>query len=82
MTKGRIALTAKHARVVADGFATIKEAEAFLGLSRGMIYRLMESGSLQFAKFGKSRRLPWASLRSYAAQCLVDHCEQQVVQID
>ena len=57
--------------VVARGFATIEEAGDFLGLSRAKIYQLMDAGELRFARFGRSRRLPWSSLHDYAERCLV-----------
>jgi excisionase family DNA binding protein len=56
--------------VVAEGFASVKEAEEFLSVSRAKLYVLMETGLLRWAKFGKSRRVPWAALRAYAASCL------------
>jgi excisionase family DNA binding protein len=58
-------------KVVADGFASTREASEFLSVSRSKLYALMDSGDLQFAKFGKSRRVPWQSLRAFAARCLV-----------
>jgi excisionase family DNA binding protein len=54
-----------------DGFASVKQAEAFLSLSRSTVYTLMDQGKLRFAKIGRSRRIPWAALREFAAQCLV-----------
>jgi excisionase family DNA binding protein len=57
---------------VADqGFATIDEAAAFLGLKRSSIYKLMELQDLAFAKFGKARRIPWKAIRAYAERCLI-----------
>jgi excisionase family DNA binding protein len=55
----------------ADGFASIREAEDFLSVSRSTIYKLMDSRELPFAKVGKCRRIPWRSLREYAQKCLV-----------
>jgi excisionase family DNA binding protein len=57
---------------IADqGFATIDEAAHFLGLKRSSVYKLMELQELTFAKFGKSRRIPWKAIRSYAERCLI-----------
>ncbi len=56
---------------VADGFATVEEAADYLGLSRATVYKLMEIGHLPYAKFSKSRRLPWKAMREYAARCMV-----------
>jgi excisionase family DNA binding protein len=55
-----------------DGFATILEAARFLRLGRSSVYRLMDEGKLGYAKFGKSRRIPWRVLRAYAEGCLVE----------
>jgi excisionase family DNA binding protein len=57
--------------LVDDGFATVARACEFLGLSRATLYKLMDTQGLQYAKFGKSRRLPWRALREYAERCLV-----------
>jgi excisionase family DNA binding protein len=57
--------------LAADGFATIEDATQFLRLKRSSIYNLMNSGHLRFAKFGKSRRISWRSLRELAEQSLV-----------
>jgi excisionase family DNA binding protein len=57
--------------MVRDGFAEVSEAQQYLRLSRATIYNLMESGALRFARFGRTRRIPWASLRDYAARNLV-----------
>ena len=53
------------------GFANINEAAVFLRVSRATIYQLMESGELPFAKFGKSRRLPWKGIKEYGRRCLL-----------
>ena len=51
-----------------NGFATIPDAARFLAVSRSTIYKLMYGGDLHSKKIGRSRRIPWASLRSYAEQ--------------
>jgi excisionase family DNA binding protein len=61
----------QHAEVIAEGFATVPEAAVFLNVSRASIYKLMDTGELVYAKFGKSRRLPWRAVREYAKKCLV-----------
>jgi excisionase family DNA binding protein len=60
-----------RAAAVSGGFVTVREAEEFLSLSRAKIYALMDAGELRYAKFGRSRRLPWADLRMFAAESLV-----------
>jgi excisionase family DNA binding protein len=62
---------AKKASLTAEGFADVPEAAEFLGLSRSTIYKLMEDGSLPYAKFGKARRIPWRAVREYGDRCLV-----------
>jgi excisionase family DNA binding protein len=57
--------------IVTDGFADIGGAEKFLTLSRAYIYRLMESGELPYAKFGRARRIPWRALRAFAERSMV-----------
>ena len=57
--------------LVRDGFAEVAEAQAYLRLSRSTIYTLMDRGELPFARFGRTRRIPWRSLRDYAAARLV-----------
>jgi excisionase family DNA binding protein len=58
-------------RMAAEGFASIPEAQKYLNLSRSSIYRLMDDNQLAFARFGRSRRIPLAALRSFAAASIV-----------
>ena len=57
--------------VVNDGFASIEEGCKYLRICRASIYGLMEAGAIAYAKFGKSRRIPWRALKEYAARSLV-----------
>jgi excisionase family DNA binding protein len=54
-----------------DGFVGVREASAFLGLSRAMVYGLMDSQAIPFAKFGRARRIPRRGLVEFARSCLV-----------
>jgi excisionase family DNA binding protein len=54
-----------------EGFATVSQGAEYLGLSRAKLYQLMDARELQYAKFGKSRRIPWRALREYGERCLV-----------
>lgn len=54
-----------------EGFAKIGEAAEFLGVSRAMVYALMERGELVYAKFGRSRRIPRRALVRYAEGAIV-----------
>jgi excisionase family DNA binding protein len=57
--------------VVDEGFASIDEGCKYLRLCRATVYGLMESGALAYAKFGRSRRIPWRALKEYAAHAMV-----------
>lgn len=56
--------------IVSDGLLTIEQTCAFLGLSRGAVYKLMEAGRLPFVKLGRSRRIPRRSVVELAARSL------------
>ena len=58
-------------RAVSEGFASLAEAGNYLRLSRATLYKLMEGGQLAFARFGRSRRVPWTALKEYASRSLV-----------
>jgi excisionase family DNA binding protein len=57
--------------LVSNGLVTIKDASGFLGLSRAMIYKLMDAGRLHFVKIGKSRRIPRQALTNLAKDNLL-----------
>jgi excisionase family DNA binding protein len=54
-----------------ERFVTVREAGAFLGLSRAKIYVMLERGEIRSARFGKSRRIPLQALRDLAASCML-----------
>ena len=56
--------------IVADGLLTIKEAGAFLKVSRATIYTLMDSGDLPFVKIGRARRIPKRAVIEFAQRNL------------
>ncbi|MCX7386569.1 MAG: helix-turn-helix domain-containing protein [Planctomycetales bacterium] len=60
----------KNAELVQDGMALISEGEHFLKIKRSKLYELMDQGRLQYVKIDRSRRIPWAVLRAFAAQNL------------
>jgi excisionase family DNA binding protein len=62
--------------IVADGFATVTESCRFLGVSRATLYKMMDTNDLIYAKFGRSRRLPWTALKEFAGRCLVGAQQQ------
>ncbi len=53
--------------LVEDGLLTVREAAAFLRLSRSNLYALMERGELPFVKLGRSRRIPRRAVIALAA---------------
>jgi excisionase family DNA binding protein len=57
--------------VVADGFLSVPEAAHFLHLSRAKVYQLMDAGQLQYARFGRARRVPKRALVGFAEASLV-----------
>ena len=57
--------------LVGDGLCRVNEAAKFLGISRSMIYKLMEDGSLVYVRIGTGRRVPRQALRELAADNLV-----------
>ena len=49
---------------------TVLEAAEALGVSRSVVYELMDRGDLQNIKIGRSRRIPVASLEEFIARRL------------
>lgn len=68
--------TADKSDLTTEGFADVIQAADYLKLARSSVYKLMDNGELPYAKFGKSRRIPWRALREYAARCLVGELER------
>jgi excisionase family DNA binding protein len=60
-------------RAVSEGFASLREAAEYLSLCRATLYKLMDGGELAYARFGRSRRVPWAALKEYAAKAMAAH---------
>jgi excisionase family DNA binding protein len=57
--------------VVTEGFATVPEGAKLLRLSRATMYGVMDAGDLAYAKFGRSRRIPWRAIREFAERGMV-----------
>jgi excisionase family DNA binding protein len=49
---------------------TVLEAAEALGVSRSVVYELMDSGDLRNIKIGRSRRIPVTSLEEFIAHRL------------
>jgi excisionase family DNA binding protein len=60
----------KSDELIKEGFAEVAEAQDYLRLSRASIYNLMTSGELPFARFGRTRRIPWRALYNFAARSM------------
>ena len=56
--------------LISDGLATVGEASRFLSIGRSKLYCLMDAGELPHCKFGRARRIPWASIHQLAADSL------------
>jgi len=61
--------------LVEEGFLTVLEAASFLGVSRAFVYVEMDRGEIVFSKFGRSRRIPVAALKHYAAERIIGPIE-------
>lgn len=61
------AIEAKRAELVADGLARVVEAAKFLGLSKSMVYDMMNDGTLASVRIGGARRIPRKALIELAA---------------
>jgi excisionase family DNA binding protein len=59
--------------ILDDGFERVADAARFLGVSRSLIYKLLNAGVLPSAKFGNSRRIPIRAVREWAAVNLTQH---------
>ena len=57
--------------LVADGLLNVRQAAAFLGISRTKLYSLMERGELPYVKLGAARRIPKRALIALAARSLI-----------
>lgn len=55
---------------VAEGFASLRQAQQFLDVGRSKLYEMMDKEGLAFASFGRRRKIPWVELRKFAADRL------------
>jgi excisionase family DNA binding protein len=60
-----------HEQLVSEGLQRITEVAKFLGISRSLVYRLIDSGALPTVRIGRSRRIPIRAVREFAATCVV-----------
>jgi excisionase family DNA binding protein len=52
----------------ATAFARASEAAAFLGLSTGMIHKMIGEGKMPSRRYGRAVRIPWAWLQKQAGE--------------
>jgi excisionase family DNA binding protein len=53
--------------LVSGGLQRISEAARFLGVSRSLVYQLINSGVLPTVRIGRSRRIPIRAVHELAA---------------
>lgn len=58
-------------------FYSADEAAIALSLSRKEIYRLMESGALEVAEYGRRRLIPTDSLKAFADRLRAESAERR-----
>lgn len=56
--------------ILDDGLERVADAARFLGVSRSLVYKLLNAGVLPSAKIGNSRRIPVRAVRELAAASL------------
>lgn len=61
----------REIELVGSGLDRVQDVARFLGLSRSMVYKLMDEAALPYVKFGKSRRIPRRAVLEYAASQIV-----------
>jgi excisionase family DNA binding protein len=57
--------------LLADGLERISEAARYLGVSRSLVYRLINTGVLPSVRIGRNRRVPIRAVRDLASDNLV-----------
>lgn len=60
-----------HIEILADGLERVSESARYLGVSRSLIYRLINTGVLPSVKIGHNRRVPIRAVRELASDNLV-----------
>ena len=58
-------------QLIADGLQRITDAAKFLGISRSLVYRLINSGALPTVRIGRTRRIPIRAVLELAATSVV-----------
>lgn len=66
-------MTQINNEILDDGLERVADAARFLGVSRSLVYKLLNAGVLPSAKIGNSRRIPIRAVRELAAANLTQH---------
>lgn len=62
------------------GWAPPRVAAAYLGISLGMLYKVMSEGQLRFAKVGKCRRIAYRDLDEFMERCTASPADPALVE--
>ena len=60
----------RKTELLEEGLTTVMEAASFLGLSRSLLYQLMDRGELAYVEIGRARRIPRRALVELASNNL------------
>jgi excisionase family DNA binding protein len=52
--------------LISGGLQRISDAARFLGVSRSLVYRLINTGVIPTVRIGRSRRIPILAVREFA----------------
>jgi excisionase family DNA binding protein len=52
-------------------FVTVREVSKQLTISRSKLYQMMDRGELEYAKFGKNRRIPREAVKALIERSMV-----------
>lgn len=63
--------TSTNTELLADGLERISQSARFLGVSRSLVYRLINAGVLPSVRIGRNRRIPIRAVRELASDNLV-----------
>jgi excisionase family DNA binding protein len=63
--------TSTSIELLADGLERISDAARYLGVSRSLVYRLINAGVLPSVRIGRNRRIPIRAVRDLASDNLV-----------
>lgn len=68
----------RRLKLVEEGLLRVNECCRFLGISRSLVYELMDAGKIPFVKIGRSRRVPRQALKEFAASHFVGTVDSHI----